>query len=296
LSKKDTKPISRAEGAHHLYGNGIHHYTWSNGITTLEVMPFASADTPPPNDLEFTALLEGDLASVIYSCIWQLSNAGFFKTASCRNGYLSDGTPFIKPRDWLYFEAKSDSGSVLFEALRDIEVDQDDNVLDPFDLSGKKVPLIAVAARLVWEDQCKRGEMFSEIWYCAKIIEMWFWPSSSIIDRAVLIGQLYAEMNIKYVHEEDAMKGKKFKGGAKQAKNATDQKKRDRLARSNLVEAELLKLSEAELSQFRTKSTDRIRAKSLARFIQHRLCFEEAHVRPINLEQIAKIIQEVHKK
>jgi hypothetical protein len=259
-------------------------------------MPIASSDAQPPNDHEFTSLLEGDVTSVVYSCIWRLSSSGFFKTANCTTGHLKDGTPFIKPRDWLSFEAQSRNGSELFESLRACECDEEDNIIDPLSDFDESVPLIALAARLVWEDQCERGEIFSEIWYCAKIIELWFWPLFSMVDRAVLIGQLYAEMNIKYVHENDAMKGKKFTGGAKQAKKASDQKKRDRVARFNLVEAEFRKLTEEELRQSRTKSTGRIKAKSLARFIQNRLYFENAHVRPIKLEQIAKIIRDIIEK
>ena len=296
MSGKKKTPIERTNGQHHLSGENIHHYRWDKGITTLEVMPFAPSDTKRPNDLKFTSLLEGDMTSVIYSCIWRLSDAGIFKTASGMTGYLDDRTPFIRPKDWLCFEAKSRDGTVLLGPLKACECDDEGNIIDPLSDPDERVPLIALAAKLIWEDQCKRDEIFSQIWYCAKIIELWFWPAYSIVDRAVLIGQLYAEMNIKHTHEDDAMHGKKFTGGPKQTKNATSQKKRDRETRFKLVKAEFQKLTEAELSQYRTQNDGRIKAKPVARHIKGMLRFEDAHVRPIGLDQIALIIQEIIEK
>jgi hypothetical protein len=297
MAKVTKPPIERSTGPHHLFGDSIHHYTRKSGITSLEIMPFASSETVPPDDVEFTALLESDLSSVIYSCIWMLSQFGFFKKAACRSGYHDDGTPFVKPRDWLHFEASAMDGSALFETIRDTECDDEGCVIDPFwESTSKKVPLIAVAAKLIWADQCVRGEIFSEPWYCAKILELWYWPSYSIVDRAVLIGQLYAELGIKYAHEEDTVRGQKFRGGPKQARNANEQSKRDRKTRFRLVEDQLQLLSEAELASFCVKSSGRIKAKPLARLIESRIRFEAAKVRPVKLEAIAEILKEILQK
>ncbi len=294
---KGTKPsVERSTGPYHLFGDNIHHYTRKSGITSLEIMPFASSEAGPPDDFEFTALLESDLSSVVFSCLLTLCRLGFFKSAESRIGYDDDGTPFVKPKDWLHFEARALDGSVLFEPIRDTECDDKGNVIDPLWESPSKVPLIAVAAKLIWADECARGEIFSVPWYCAKILELWFWPSDSIVDRAVLIGQLYAELGIKFAHEEDTIRGQKFRGGAKQARSATEQSKRDRKTRFRLVEEQFQLLSEAELATFRVKGTRRIKAKPFARFIESRICFEAAKVRPVKLEAITEILKEILQK
>jgi hypothetical protein len=159
------------------------------------------ADLP---DGAYSELIVSELSSTISTCVYFLRLGKYLRSPVQITTRICGQKQKVSVRDWLDKSVNRGDGSSLFGPLlehgEEYSEEQGDH-LEP-------IPAIGVAARLIVQDICENGGLFSDEWYFAKILQEYFCPKYMREDQIHLIGVLWEQLAQKQANEESVLRGR----------------------------------------------------------------------------------------
>ena len=183
------------------------HQIKSRGLSSFEAI-FYTFDEDVEGSLNnmpdevFSDLISSEIISAVCACAMALSETKYLKSNPKITSSFDAGVGSVIIKNWLNIDVLDNKEEPLFELLRD--EGEDFKILVE---GSAPILAIGIAAELIVKDICQLGNIFSEEWYFAKILQEYFWPKTSRSDQLFLIGMLWEQLAQKQKNEEFVLRG-----------------------------------------------------------------------------------------
>ena len=187
---------------------GMGHLRKTKGVSGFDAMFYSLTNDPEietafdsMDDETYSDLIICELETSIVACALFLSRTDYLKSNPDITTRIDDQGYSVTIENWLDMNVLDFEGKPLFECFA--EKGEDFELSDGVDT----IPAIGIAVKIIGRDICRRGNLFSEEWYMAKILQEYFWPKLNRENQIFLMGVLWEQLAQKQEHEEYVMRG-----------------------------------------------------------------------------------------